>query len=260
MNKWIQLQKWLHYRNKSKTKYGIHSPFVFKLVTEVLEDKFLYPEYFQVEKIMKQLQKNDQIIRRKDWGAGNNPSEYPINVSTIASKQCVKKRYGRLLFRLVKYFSPYRILELGTSIGISTSYLTLARPESQVYTIEGCPETFAIAQAHPLLAENINVNMICGRFDEVLCQQLQKNGVVDFAFIDGDHRKESTIGYFNKILNHIQNNSLLVFDDIHWSEGMEEAWEVIKRNEKVKVTIDLFQFGLVFFKKELSKEDFVIRY
>jgi len=84
--------------------------------------------------------------------------------------------------------------------------------------------------------------------------------VIDLVYFDGNHQKEPTLNYFHTCLQKAHKNSLFIFDDIHWSDGMEEAWEQIKKHDRVHLTIDLFQFGIVFFEKEMPKQHFILKF
>jgi len=168
--------------------------------------------------------------------------------------------YGQLLFRIARYFQPSVMVELGTSLGISTLYLAMGYPSGQITTIEGCQETSAMAKKNFQLLGLSNVKQFIGSFEDVLPIVLHDLGKVDLIFIDGNHRKGPTLQYFYQCLQHIHDDSVLILDDIHWSDEMEEAWNEIRLNPSVTITIDLFRMGLVFFRKGLSKEDFILHF
>ncbi|OQX75439.1 MAG: SAM-dependent methyltransferase [Bacteroidetes bacterium 4484_249] len=253
--------KYLKYLFHSGTKFNVHPPFLFDLLTQVFDDKKIYPAYHNVENLKKQLIKNKQTISITDLGAGSSTNKNPERtVSYIARTSSKNKKHGRLIYRLVNYFQPQTILELGTSLGLSTAYMALGNPSSKVTTVEGCPNISGLA------AENIkklsieNINLKTGNFDELLPDILNSLNQLDFIFIDGNHQQEPTIKYFEQCLSKINNDSIFIFDDIHWSEGMERAWEYIKQHPSVTLSIDIFFMGIVFFKKELTKEHFTIRF
>jgi predicted O-methyltransferase YrrM len=198
-----------------------------------------------------------------DLGGGNNDTsgcEHSVSISKVAKHSCVQPLYGQLLFRISRYFRPTVMLELGTSLGISTAYMAMGNPQGKLTTIEGCPETAANAKENFELLGLTNIMQITGSFKDVLPDLLQKLEKVDLCFIDGNHRKKPSLHYFYQCLQHFGDDSVLIMDDIHWSVEMEEAWLEIKSNPSVSITIDLFRVGLVFFKKGLSKEDFIIRF
>ncbi len=255
------IRNYLKYRFLSRTKYDIHPPFLFDLVTKVFEDKKKYPDYVKIENLKRELLKDERKIEVQDFGAGSSVDKGNLKaVSRIAKYSSKPKKYARLLYRLVNYFKPDTILELGTSLGFSTAYLAMAKKEANVITIEGCPNISNLAIENFQKLSIDNINLITGDFDEILPDVLNSLERLDFAFIDGNHRKEPTIKYFEECLEKAHNDSVFIFDDIHWSEGMTEAWDYICQHPSVTLSVDIFAMGMVFFKKELSKEHFVVKY
>jgi predicted O-methyltransferase YrrM len=242
--------------------HGMHSPFVFEFITKVLNDKTVYPEYAKAEGLRDRLLKNKTVLNIEDFGAGSVASKTDRRtVGSIAKNAVKSKKFGQLLFRIVKFYQPSTILELGTSLGITTSYLSFGKPDARVITIEGSKEIAGVANQNFESSELKNTEAIEGNFDDTLLPVVRNLSTLDFAFIDGNHRKEPTERYFQLLLSHINNDSILVFDDIHWSKEMEEAWKQIKDHESVRCTIDLFFIGIVLFRKEFKeKQHFVIRF
>lgn len=261
MNKIRFAVRYLKYLLKAKTRHGTHSPFVYNLLEEVIYDTRHYYIFDEIEKLRQQLLRDERIINIKDFGAGSkvNPS-LKRKVKDLAKNSAKAEKYGQLMFRLIGKFKPETLLELGTSLGISAIYQASAAPKSKVVTMEGCPETAAVAKENLQKLNIENTEIVVGSFDETLPAVLSNISKLDYAFFDGNHRKEPTLAYFKQCLEKVQNDSVFIFDDIHWSDGMEEAWEEIKAHPSVTVTVDLFFVGLVFFRKEQEKEDFVIRY
>jgi predicted O-methyltransferase YrrM len=252
-----------YYLSASNGKgHGIHSPFVFDFVKNVLNDKRDYPVYQSIEKIRKQLLNNATVIEVEDFGAGSSVIKTNRRiVAAIAASSLKPKKYARLLYRMVKYYQPETILELGTSFGITTSYLASAINTSKVFTCEGSAAIAAIAKQNFQALQLKNVQLTEGDFAKTLSPLLSSLNKIAFAFIDGNHRKEPTLEYFNKLLNCSTRNTILVFDDIHWSAEMEEAWTVIKEHPSVTLTIDLFFISMVFFNPDINhKQHFTIRF
>jgi len=246
-----------------RSSFRIHSPFVYSIYKYVISDRSSNPDFAHVEALRKDLLSKYQFIKKVDLGAGaGNLPLYQrfARVKDIARKSSVSPRKGELLYRLVSFFKPVTIVELGTSFGISTMYMALGCRKSHIITMEGCHDTalIAIRNFHRLGLSNIET--VTGTFDEKLPEVLDKLGKVDLVFIDGNHKKEATIHYFDMCLDHMQNDTIIVFDDINWSKGMNDAWKNIREHPSVKVSIDLFHLGMVFFRKELSKEDFILRF
>lgn len=258
------LLKYLHYFfTASNSKgHGMHSPFVFEFITKILNDKTVYPEYEKVESLRRQLLNDNVILEVEDFGAGSAvDKKNKRSISSIAKNAAKPKKFGQLLFRMVKHYQPATILELGTSLGITTSYLSFAKPDANLITMEGSKEITDVAKKNLRILTIRNVEIIEGNFDNTLSSVVRGLSTVDFAFIDGNHRKEPTERYFNEILAKTDNNSILVFDDIHWSGEMEASWEAIKKDAAVTCSIDLFFIGIVFFRKEFKeKQHFAVRF
>ena len=159
---------------------------------------------------------------------------------------------------MVQYFEPEKILEIGTSLGLATSCLSLGNPLAQILTLEGCPNTAKVAEKHLKKNNCDNVEIIIGEFKNTLPNVL-KNNTFDLIYFDGNHKMEPTIDYFKKAVKNTKNNSVFIFDDIHWNKEMEHAWNYIKNHKEVTISIDTFQWGIVFFRKEQNKQHFTIR-
>jgi len=255
------IKKYISHRLSSKTKFDVHPPFLFDLITQVFDDKKTYSAYQVIENLKKQLIKNRQTISINDLGAGSSINNSPERtISYIARTSSKRKKHGRLMFRLAKYFQPGNILELGTSLGLSTAYMALGSPTSKVVTIEGCHNISGLAKENFKKLEIDNIDLICANFENELSRVLGSLPQLDFAFIDGNHQQEPTIKYFEQCLSKTVNNSVMIFDDIHWSGGMEAAWDYVKQHPSVTLSIDIFYMGIVFFKKELTEQHFTIRF
>ena len=263
MNRISIFCRYLSYYFKSKTKFNIHSPFVYDFITNVLEDNIAYKEYQIAKQLYNKLSQEDNVIEVVDFGAGATSYPYSSSlkrVSKMAQRSSIKPKYGELLFRLIKYYKPETIIEVGTSLGVSTTYLALSNPLTKIISIEGCASTASKATENFDKLELKNIEQIIGNADIILSKLCKKTTKVDFVFFDANHRKKPTIEYFEQCLEKSHNDTIFVFDDIYWSSGMVQAWDYIKNHQKVKLTIDLFFLGIVFFKKELSKENFKLRF
>ena len=253
---------YLRYINKSGTRHSIHSPFVYTLVDQVLKNNKPETAFQQISHLKNTLLKNNQVVEITDYGSGAKEKSYVFRferVASIVEKGSVSEKFGKVLFHLVQHYKPQTILELGSSIGISTLYMAMAKPDAKIYTIEGCTTKSDQATSNFRKMEANNIVQNIGRFDLVLPDLLPQIGKLDFVFIDGNHTYKATVSYFETLLKAAHNDTVFVFDDIHWSAEMTEAWEIIKKNPQATVTIDTFQWGIVFFRKEQEKENFVIR-
>jgi len=252
-----------HYFTASNGKgHGIHSPFVYDFVQNVLNDKRSFYAYSQIEELRKQLLGDPTIIQVEDFGAGSRASKNrERSVSDIVKYASKNKKMAQLLFRVANHYQPKTIVELGTSLGISSAYLASACPNAKLFTIEGSAAIAKIASKNFQSLGLHNIEMVTGNFDNAIASVLKKTGKIDLAFIDGNHRKEPTLSYFVQLLEHSHPLSIFIFDDIHWSEEMEQAWDIIKKNKRATLTIDMFFLGLVFFRGEFkAKQQFTIRF
>ena len=261
---WQLAGKFLNYyfRSSNGKGHGTHSPFIFHFISQVLNSHPSYAEYESVEALRNKLVKDKSALTIEDFGAGSTYSK--INkrtISAIAKSSAKPKKFGQLLFRIVKQYQPKTILELGTSLGITTTYLSLANPGSTLITLEGSTAVAQKASQHFNEFGLDNISIKQGNFDDTLQGVIEELSSIDFAFIDGNHRQEPTERYFRELLSKTTNESILVFDDIHWSGEMEKAWETIKSHPSVRCSVDLFFIGIVFFRQEfIEKQHFRIRF
>tara|TARA_B100001758_G_C18394734_1_gene605169 strand:+ start:1385 stop:2170 length:786 start_codon:yes stop_codon:yes gene_type:complete len=255
------ISRYIHYFLIAKNEHAIHGPFVFEFINKVLYKKNQDEDCMLINSLRKDLCRSKKVITITDFGAGSKINKSNRRkVKDIAKNSSKNSKFGKLLYRMVKFYKPKNIVELGTSLAISTCYLAKANTKGRVFTFEGCTETAKIAKQNLQKLDIDNTEITLGDFNKTVNQKLEKIETIDFAFIDGNHQEAPTINYFKECLKYSNNNTLFVFDDIHWSQGMENAWKSIKEHPKTTVTIDLFFIGIVFIKKELSKENFTIRF
>lgn len=242
--------------------HGIHSPFVYEWVTRVLQDERVFYAYAHIEQQRALLLHNQQLLQVNDLGAGSKAgTQQQRKVSEVAARSLKSPKYAQLLFRLIQFYGCKQVLELGTCLGITTSYLAAASHEVSVTTMEGVQAYANQAQSVFAALELKNIQLVAGNFDHTLAGVLQKATPFDFVFIDGNHRLEPTVRYFNQLVQAIHPNSIVVLDDIHWSKEMEQAWETIQQHPAVTLTIDLFFIGIVFFRAEQKEQEhFTIRF
>jgi predicted O-methyltransferase YrrM len=254
------IKSYLKFLYNSTNQHGVHSPFVFNLVTKCFYDKTKYPEYTILKEYRNSLLQNKNTIEVTDFGAGSRVFKSNTRqIFKIAQTAGISSKRAELLFKIVRYFQPNSILEIGTSLGLATSALSLGKEKAKITTLEGCPETVSIAKNQLQKIDCNNVECIVTEFQQYLNTFNFRLSAFDFIYFDGNHSKQATLNYFELLLPTISNDSVWIFDDIHWSPDMEEAWEIIKQHPKVTVTIDTFQWGLVFFRIEQEKEHFTIR-
>lgn len=240
----------------------MHSPFVFDFIQHVLNDKKEYDCYRSVESQREKLKTNNRVIEVEDFGAGSTVIKTNQRIiKDIANSSLKPKKYAQLLFRMVQYYQPATLVELGTSLGITSSYLSFGNTNGRVFTCEGSANIAAIAAENFSSLGIENIELVKGDFAKTLPLLFQKIGTLAFAFVDGNHRKEPTLQYFQQLLTHSTPATIIVFDDIHWSAEMEAAWDAIQQHTAVTLTIDLFFVGIVFINPDFKvKQHFTIRF
>ncbi len=247
--------------SRHRRGHGIHSPFVFNLVSRIMRNKTDRDIVLKIENIRKKNLTDDRIISTQDLGAGSSKMKGNLKrVSDITAYSAVPRKYGKLLYNMASEFGKPDMVELGTSLGISTLYLAAACPDSKVYTIEGCSATAKIARENFASYGINNITLIQELFDTAIPDLNRESVKPGLVFIDGNHRKEPTLKYFKKLAEISDKNTVIIIDDIHSTVEMGEAWALIKKHDKVTITIDIFRMGIVFFREGMSRYDCVIRY
>ncbi|MEZ5058004.1 MAG: class I SAM-dependent methyltransferase [Saprospiraceae bacterium] len=237
------------------TLHSVHSPYIFDFCKNVLDDKRFYYAFGGLEQLRKLLLKENQTLQVKDFGAGSAAlPDRSRKVKDIAKNSATHPFFARLLFKIVNHYHPKTVLEMGTSLGMSTLYLAMPSQKTRVVSIEGCPETANWAKLNFNRMKVENVDLRIGPFEEKLPEVLKQTSELDIVFIDGNHRKEPTLDYFKKCLEKAGHGSIFIFDDIYWSPEMKQAWSEIKSHPSVSSSIDLFQFGLVFFNPDFKQK------
>lgn len=242
--------------------HGMHSPFVFDFILHVLNNKKDYETPSEISRLRGKLLRDRRWLEVVDLGAGSRLMKSRQRmVKDIARTSTKPRKYGAFFYRLVRHYKPATIIEMGTSLGVTTCYMAAAHPEANVVTIEGSQAIAAVAGENFRNLQLTNIEQHTGNFDSVLPDVLKKIMTVDLCYVDGNHLYSPTISYFHHLVEMVNEDSILVFDDIHWSAEMEQAWSEIKDHPSVKYTIDLFFLGVVFFKSEFKvKQHFVVRF
>jgi len=248
----------LHFLSARHTQgFGVHSPFVFQFTRYVLCEKNPYYIFNEIEIARSGLKKDKRKLNIKDFGTAKDREK---TVSNVACHSLKSAKYGQLLFRMARYMKVGNVLELGTSLGITTSYLASSSSKINCVTLEGCPQTADIARENFNKLGIGNIQVVVGNIDDTLTQVVDEADRLDLTFFDANHRSEAVLTYFEQCLPKIHKDTILVIDDIYWSAGMEKAWQTVKKHPRVISTIDVFQMGIVFFNSDLPQNHYKMRY
>lgn len=256
INSWLIKQFIRHWLKAKRNGHGVHSPFVYSLVENVFSNNFHFYAFNDLNKTRKQLQLNDAEFEITDLGAGSKKfRSNKRKISEIAKHGISSRKQSEIYFKLINYLKSEIIIELGTSIGLNTLYLKAAAPNGKLFTLEGSTALCSFAKR---LFEEKNLNgieVVEGNFKDTLLLLLKRIETFDVLYIDGDHTYDSTKLYFEMALQKKHSNSVIIFDDIYWSEDMTKCWDEIKDHAEVKMSIDCFYFGMVFFKDEFKQKE-----
>ncbi len=249
------LRHFWRYYWQAETKYTIHSPFVYDLLEQVVEDDRRYYDFGALKRLRELSERNEKKLKVNDLGAGSKVHEQAQRSVAQITKSAVSPAWqGEFLFRLINHFQAKNRLEIGTSLGISTLYQYLPLRNAPLYTLEGCPNIAAEAANNFKKLKADNIRQYIGHFDDTLPQALQELETVDYVFIDGNHQQAPTLAYFEACLVHSHNDTVFVIDDINWSTEMQAAWQAIKEHPQVTLSMDLFFMGLIFLRKEQAQK------
>lgn len=248
-----------HFMNEVN-EHSLHTPFLYDLYTKAIKSDKLNGDFSEIELIRSKMLLDNTVIKISELGAGSKKNPHTERaIADIAKNSLTLPKYSQLFYRLVKYFNVRNIVELGTSFGINTLYLAKFEA-TKVYTFEGCENTAEIAKTNFEKYGSKNIEIIVGNLDHTLSSFLNGSIKPDMIYIDANHQFDATMRYFELILKNKHDQTFVIIDDINWSSGMQKAWNAIKRHPEVMLSLDLFRCGIVFFKHDLTKQHFFLKF
>lgn len=258
-NKILEVFKeYIRYRRKAIGKQKIHSPFVFSFYNEIVKKKKANDAFKSIE-ILVEARQDKTLIAASNFGAKTASNEM-TSVASVARKSGVNKRWGSFLYEMSRQHGSNKIIELGTNLGIGTAFLCEGNPEAEVVSFEGNPDFVRYAFEKLNSKGLTNFKIIEGRIQDHIKNELKRLESVDLVYIDADHTYEATLHFFQVILPFVHQKTILIFDDIYWSEGMTQAWNEIIKDSKVRVSVDLYFKGVITFDDGLPKQHFVLKH
>lgn len=246
----------MHKLTAKRGGHGVHSPFVYKLVENVFSSKHPFYAFEELNAIRKKFTEDETELEINDMGAGSQKlSGSKRKVKDIALYGVSSKKQAELLFKLISYLKCETIIELGTSLGITTLYLSYANAGGHVFTLEGSESLVNFSRASFKDHKRDNITCIQGNFDQTLPKLLSELPSFDLLYLDGNHTYDASMRYFKMALEKRKDDSVIIFDDIYWSKEMTEAWEEIRDHSAVTLSIDCFYFGMIFFRNEQKQKE-----
>jgi predicted O-methyltransferase YrrM len=235
--------RFLRFYASAVTRYQLHSPFVFELVETVLHDNRWYYAYRDVEAVRNRMLQSKVVLPLRDYGTGKNGRS--VSLAQMVRRAASTTRQGRQLFRLANWSNPRTMLEIGTAAGIGALYLASGARAALLHTLEGDPTLASVARANLEALGLHQVTVTTGPFKQTLPAALQQLKTLDLVFVDGNHQQAPTLDYFEQCLAFAHNETVFIFDDMHWSADMEAAWKQIQQHPRVTLTIDFFDLSIV---------------
>lgn len=254
----FQIRSYLTYWLDAVDAHSLHSPFFFDFHEKVLKGKDTL-DYSVIETLRSKLLDNPTPLSSTDLGAGPKRPKRERTIAEVARTSLSPKKFSSLYARVVQYYQPRNVIELGTSLGINAVYLACPSPV-RVTTFEGSSAIASVARSTFEFANAENIRLIEGNIDATLPEWLDQNERVDLAFMDANHRYEPTLRYFEMIQRRTHPKSIVILDDIHYTAEMERAWQLIRDHPMVYGSIDLYRAGIVFFDPSLNKQHVVLQF
>ena len=252
MSRWFTSFQFIAHLRHARRWDSFHSPYLFDLFTYCCNVKNGSPIFRKIENYRRILLASKEENTRLDYGAGSSANSYDrtITVSEIAKNALSHPFQCRFLFRMAAFLKPHSTLEFGTSLGISTAYLSAGCPTGRIDTVEGDPNVAAVAQNTFKALGNLNINLYTSTFQDFIDIHLDQKGQIDLLFLDGHHTSKALLHYFQQLKHKFNADTVVVVDDIYWSKDMNDGWNELAKYPEVTQSVDCFHFGLLFFKSD----------
>ncbi|MBL6660955.1 MAG: class I SAM-dependent methyltransferase [Crocinitomicaceae bacterium] len=246
--------EYIKYRLNAKYLHGVHSPFVYDFMKNAMGIYIKEQHQKEILQCISNVNSNKKEIIVQDYGAKSKKLKGKRSVREIFKTSSSYGKNALLLYRISNYFKPKRILELGTSIGIGSLHLHLGYPSAHITSVEGCQETFNLAKQN---LESTNIELINSTFYDYIKSLNEES--FDLIFIDGHHDGEALKYYLKLLSDYIHNDTIIVLDDIRWSNSMYNAWNKIKLEKKYHLSMDFFRMGILMKRPQQEKEYFILK-
>lgn len=254
-----RIQLFIQYLIKGRSKYYIHSPFVYDFCRFVLNRNPSKKDIDTISAIKKYFQTSKGVLDLQEFGAGK-PRTYTIDTKNYLKRTAITNKYGKLLHHLIAYYQIERVIETGTALGISTSWMALANPNCKISSIEGNKKLCDVSNEMFNRFSITNTQVYCGLVEDVLPELAKNMKCKTLLFIDAHHTGAATMRYFAMIKPYVKDDTIVVFDDINYSAEMHDAWKNIICDERITLSLNLYRIGVIFFNPSLSKQAFSLYY
>ncbi|WP_280744540.1 MULTISPECIES: SAM-dependent methyltransferase [unclassified Parabacteroides] len=225
----------LYRRLRYRKGHGVHSPFVYNLITKVIEERSPYYCFDDIELIRKQ-----------------------IPDKKVATRQAISPKHGALLFRLANHFNAESILQVGSTAGLSMLYLSSHAPNRLCVSLETNPALVPIAKWVYEKADRTDIDQRTGDLSEMLRRALVEMKNPDIIYFNVCHEQSDPVALFNSCVRYLHTGSVIVFEGIRMNQRMRDSWKEISSHSIVSVSIDLYSMGILFFNERLHKREYIV--
>lgn len=240
------MQRIVRFYLRAGTMHQVQAPRAYEIGHALFRDTRFFYAFEDMKVYRKKLLADTSMLGIAEMGGGTSfAAVTKISVQKLARQSSLSPKQGEQIFRLVQLFNPQVIVELGTCLGVSTGYMLAAGEKSTVYSLEGNQDTATKAKAHLKSLWGDRVHIQVGKFENTLAPLLQTLERVDLFFIDGEHTEAGTLRNVELALQKAHDQTILIIADIHWSAGMERAWEQVRQHQRVRLAVESFHFGIL---------------
>jgi len=226
--------------------FGIHSPFVFSLITNVLREKSLYYDYKRIEQLRDALLDDPSFLLNRE-------------TQKKIQKSLTSERHGRFLFRLVNFFHPETLLEIGTGLGVDTLYMASPQKNCRCFTLEEDPLLQDLSGKLFSAQSSSNIELVKGRWRDSLEEALNKIEKLDFVCLNAN-QKQPIHELYKMCRSKMHEQSIFVIRNIRVSKDLYELWEELKKEEKVISAVDMYSMGILLYNPSLTNKHYSLYY
>ncbi len=244
--------RFLRFWNGAKSIDSVDSPLVYQLCLDIQSAHDAKTQFKKIEDKRAQLLMDNTLINVQSLGSQSKVNRSEIrSIRQIALSSVSPRNKCELLYGLVKTTKAKTVLELGTSLAISTAYVAAVDRVDYIKSVE---DSSKIHSYNENLAHNSKINMIQSDFQSYIENELNNKAKYDCIVLDGRHDEIATISYVNQLINLLNPNGIIIVDDIYWSNGLMNAWKTLRNDYRYNLKIDLFYYGVLSNQASIKEE------
>ena len=225
--------------------FGVHSPFVYDLITNVIEETCEFYAYRDISLVRLQLLQNEQFIQ---YG------KKQLTVKKALKRYGISTKEGKFLFRLANHYKPHTMLSVGSSMGLAPLYLARYDSTVQCITLECVQDIAEIATQVLSKEKNPALSIKTGTYRALLPESIVQLQQIDCVYVDKNVGVNDWDTIFEQCEPFIHNATFFVLAGIRSSTEKQSYWTQFRQHPSITVAIDLYDLGLLFFQSKLHKQ------